>query len=270
MMTSSRGRARIGVLVPFSNINLEADSALLRPEGVSIHFARLGGYDLDEIPDAEQMAGLGAASLEEPLRLIAGVRPEVILYGCTSATLTHGTAFDRDLAQQIKGRTGAHTVTAAGALVHALKALGVTRVGFASPYVDDINSLAVSFLTDAGFECVSQADVGVALGNYGQGELTPDEVFALGKRADSNDAEAIVLSCTDMRSVEIIEPLEAALGKPVITSNQAMFFEALQLLDIESQQKSLGRLFWQRTNNESRAEPSHCIEAGLESYCKPA
>ena len=34
---TSRGRARIGVLVPFTNTNLEADMALLRPSGVSHH-----------------------------------------------------------------------------------------------------------------------------------------------------------------------------------------------------------------------------------------
>ena len=89
---------------------------LLRPDGVSLHFARLGGYDQDEIPDSEQMHGLGAADLSEPLRLLQGVNPDVILYGCTSATLTHGPSFDRELAKQIKQDSGAQTVTAAGAL----------------------------------------------------------------------------------------------------------------------------------------------------------
>ena len=64
MTIASRGRARIGVLVPFTNINLEADFAMLRPPGVSFHFARLGGYDADAIPDDGQMAALGTASLD--------------------------------------------------------------------------------------------------------------------------------------------------------------------------------------------------------------
>ena len=50
-ITPSRGRARLGILVPFTNVNLEADMAMLRPEGVSLHFQRLGGYDIDEIPE---------------------------------------------------------------------------------------------------------------------------------------------------------------------------------------------------------------------------
>ncbi len=244
-MTSSRGRARIGVLVPFTNVNLEPDLTMLRPAGVSLHFARLGGYDIDKVPDADQMAGLGEASLDEPLRLLAGARPDVVLYGCTSATLTHGPQFDRDLAAQIRSITEAETVTAAGALVQALKTLGISRIGLASPYVAQINNQAIAFLADCGIETVSRADIGGALSNHGQGELIPDAVFALGQRADSAEAQAIVLSCTDMRSIECLERLETATGKPVVSSNQAMLFAALKALDIDSGAVNCGRLFQQ-------------------------
>ncbi|MEM6933712.1 MAG: Asp/Glu racemase, partial [Pseudomonadota bacterium] len=175
--TSHRGLARIGVLVPYTNVNLEPDMCYLAPEGVSLHFARLGGYDIDEIPDNTQMAGLGASDLDEPLRLILGARPHVIIYGCTSATLTHGPSFDRDLAAQIRQSSDVATITAAGALINALKSLGATRVGFASPYVGTINRQAVDFLAEEGIETVQCADIGCELGNYGQGELRPEEVY---------------------------------------------------------------------------------------------
>lgn len=241
-MTQSRGRARFGILVPFTNTNLEPDMALLRPEGVSMHFARMGGYDQDEIPDADQMHGLGAADLDEPLRLLQGVRPDVILYGCTSATLTHGPAFDRGLAERINANSGAETVTAAGALVHALKTLGAERIGFASPYVPAINNMAVDFLAQSGFETLNRSEVGSELDNYGQGDLDPQAVFELGLAANHPDADAIVLSCTDMRSVEIITRLEQAVGKPVVTSNQAMAFQALQLVGIGDALTGYGQL----------------------------
>ena len=242
MLTTSRARARIGVLVPFTNTNLEPDLAMMRPNGVSFHFARMGGYDIDAIPDAEQMAGMGEACLEEPLRLLAGARPHVVLYGCTSATLTHGPTFDSDLAEHIAGEMGATTVTAAGALVDALHLLGIDRVGFASPYVAEINDLAISFLRLGGIETVSRADVGVALDNVTQGELTPDAVIGLARRADSPEAKAIVLSCTDMRSLEVIERLETKLDKPVLSSNQAMMYAACQALGMDGELSGYGRL----------------------------
>ena len=76
----------------------------------------------------------------------------------------------------------------------------------------------------------SSAYIGRNLGNYGQSELTPDEVYSLGMRADSKGADALVLSCTDMRAVEVRAELESALGKPVITSNQALMQAALRRL----------------------------------------
>lgn len=241
-MTQSRGRARFGILVPFTNTNLEPDMALLAPDGVSMHFARMGGYDQDEIPDVDQMHGLGAADLDEPLRLLQGVRPDVILYGCTSATLTHGPAFDRGLAVQIKAESGAETVTAARALVYALQTLGVTRIGFASPYLPAINDMAVAFVAKFGFETVARSEVSDELDNYGQGALDPQAVFQLGLAADHPEAEAIVLSCTDMRSVESIARLEAEVRKPVISSNQAMMFQAKQLAGIGEALTGYGQL----------------------------
>lgn len=243
MVVESRGRARFGVLVPFTNCNLEPDMNLLRPSGVSMHFQRIGGYDKDEVPDDSQMAGLGAADLSEPLEMLLGVRPHVILYGCTSATLSHGADFDRLLTDTIRNQSGAETVTAAGSLVHAMKTVGAEKIAFASPYVGAINDLAVEFFASEGIQTASRADIGVELGNYGQGELTPDEVYDLALRADSDAAQAMVLSCTDMRSVETVERLEAKLGKPVLCSNQAMVFQAMQKLGLPVDSVTCGALF---------------------------
>ncbi|MBD0866224.1 MAG: Asp/Glu racemase [Rhodobacteraceae bacterium] len=242
-MIDDRSGPKVGVLLPFTNCNLEPDLALLRPPGVTFHMARLGGYDADEIPGSDQMAGLGRTDMSEALRLISGVRPAAVLYGCTSATLTHGPAFDRDLAATIQASSGARSITAAGAVVAALRDLGATRIGFASPYVREVNDQAVVFLTSEGLEIVACADIGRDLGNYGQGELMPDEIFDLACRANGSDVQAVVLSCTDMRAVEVIDRVEAVVGKPVVTSNQAMVFTLCQTLGIPLPTGPFGRLY---------------------------
>ncbi|MEX0305195.1 MAG: Asp/Glu racemase [Leisingera sp.] len=243
MTHETRTRAKIGVLVPFTNTNLEPDMMLMRCPGTTVHFQRMGGYDVDEIPGSDQMAGLGASDISHDLRMISGVRPDVVLYGCTSATLTHGPGFDEQLAKDIKAGSGALSFTAAGALVAAIKVLGATKVGFSSPYLGEINTQAMDFLAQNQIATVNCADVGRELGNYGQGELTPDEVFDLACQADHPKAQAIVLSCTDMRSVEAVDRIEAALGKPVVTSNQAMMFAVMRALGLPRQGNLPGRLF---------------------------
>ena len=250
-MTSTvapRSGPKIGVLVPFTNVNLEPDMQLLCPAGCTMHFERLGGYDAHAIPGAEQMAGLGASDLSESIRLISGIRPAAVLFGCTSATLTHGTEFDRDLASNIKLESGGYgaeplCITAAGALIEAIKSLQATRVGFASPYLGEINDSAIDFMKAEGITTVASADIGRELDNYGQGELTPDEVFDLAMRVNQPEVEVIVLSCTDMRSVEVIDRLEAATGKPVVTSNQAMIYSLCSRLGYSLSDRIACRLF---------------------------
>ncbi|WP_027256230.1 maleate cis-trans isomerase family protein [Leisingera aquimarina] len=243
MTYETRTRAKIGVLVPYSNTNLEPDMMLMRAPDTTVHFQRLGGYDVDEIPGSGQMAGLGVSDISHDLRMISGVRPDVVLYGCTSATLTHGPGFDEKLAQDIEAGSGALSFTAAGALVDAIKALGATKVGFSSPYLGEINTQAMDFLAQNQIATVKCADVGRELGNYGQGELTPEEVFDLACQADHPQAQAIVLSCTDMRAVEAVERIEAHLGKPVVTSNQAMMFCLMRALGLPRHDALPGRLF---------------------------
>ena len=238
-----RSGAKIGVLVPFTNVNLEPDMQMLCPEGCTVHFERLGGYDVDKIPGAEQMSGLGSSNLDDTLRLISGVRPKAILYGCTSATLTHGVEFDRSLADNIANTCGSISITAAGALVNALTTLGATQIGFSSPYIGEVNRLAIEFLASENIKTVSQFEIEAELDNYGQGELKPEEVFELAIKADQPDVEAIVLSCTDMRSVEAIADIEQATGKPVVTSNQAMIFELCQKLKLPKPNYAAGCLF---------------------------
>ena len=225
--SESRGRGRIGVVVPFSNTNLEPDLMLLRPPGVSLHFARAGGYDLDEIPDSNQMREFALSSLEDVIASLRATRPDLILYGCTSATLSHGPQFDREFTQHIQNMAGVPAVTAAGALVEALHANNIKRIAFGSPYVEQLVREAVAFLSASEIEAVSTAHFESELSSYGQSELSPEQVFELGLRADSPKAEALVLSCTDMRAVEVIDRLEYKLDKPVITSNQALMRSAM-------------------------------------------
>ena len=237
----TRGRARIGAVVPFSNTNLEPDMAMLCPPGVSVHFARAGGYDLDAIPDEHQMRHYSDAPFEEVVDSLLGCRPDIVLYGCTSATLAREPEFGADFRRRIEAHAAVPAVTAASAVIEALRDLGVERFAFSSPYVSSLNDLAVSFIETFGFRCVGRADAGTLLGNDEVAALTPEDVTALAGEADCTGAEVIVLSCTDMRAAEAVPAIEARRDKPVVTSNQAMMHAALKRLGISPDECALRR-----------------------------
>tara|TARA_B100000686_G_scaffold320825_1_gene372877 strand:+ start:71 stop:856 length:786 start_codon:yes stop_codon:yes gene_type:complete len=231
-ISPSRGRARIGVITPFTNTNLEADLAILRSDGASYHVTRAGGYDIDEVPDSDQMRQFALSGLDDVLAMLVPARTDIILYGCTSATLSMGPEYDREFCTMIEEKIGVPAVTAAGAIVEALDDLGAGTIGFCSPYTEEINREAAAFLGAGGHQVIQSAYVGEDLGNDGQNALTPDRVLQLGLEANHNQADAVVMSCTDMRAVEVIEDLEARISKPVVTSNQAMIYIAIKRLGL--------------------------------------
>lgn len=238
-----RGRARVGAVVPSTNRNLEPDFCLLAPPGVSMHFARQGGEDDGRIPDSEEMQVYAHQPLEPPVRALRAAQVDVIAFGCTSATLSGGAAFDRRLGNEIERLSGRPAVTAAAALLEALAALGISRVAFVSPYVQELHQRGIAFLRESGIDVSGDANPDRALDSYEQ-EMDPGSVYEMALRADDASAEGLVLSCTEMRSVEAIEAIEASTGKPVVTSNQALVHACLTRIGVDpSEVRAGGQLF---------------------------
>jgi maleate isomerase len=237
---SSRGRARIGVVVPVSNTNLEPDMAMLAPPGVSLHFARAGGYDVDRIPDETQMRQYSDTPADEIFDSLRLCRSDFVIYGCTSATLAQGPDYDADFRQHIEALCGVPAITAASALIEVLQDLGVERFAFTSPYVRTLNELAIDFIEAFDMRCVARIDAPQPMSNEAVAAATPDEILAIAAELDCEQADALVVSCTDYRATEAIPLLEARLGLPVVTSNQASLLVALRRLGIELDSTPLG------------------------------
>ena len=121
--------------------------------------------------------------------------------GCFMIFETWLVGFDADLAEAIRSRlSGAVALTAAGSLVAAIRALGVDRVAFASPYTGDINDRAVAFLRTCGIETVRCADArvltgGLDLDSHGQGALTPHQVVELAVSSSYNSPRENKKTC---------------------------------------------------------------------------
>lgn len=237
----SRGLARLGIVVPVSNTNLEPDMMMLAPAGVSLHFARAGGYDVDLIPDENQMRQYSDTPADDIIESLAHCRADIILYGCTSATLAQGPDYDRAFREAIEKITGVPAVTAACALVEVLQGLKVERFAFTSPYVATLNDLAIDFIESFGMTCVHRVDAPEPMSNAAVGDTRPGEIVEVALRADHEAAQAIVISCTDYRATEVVCEIEARLRKPVVTSNQATLLVAMKRLGIAPGDSELAR-----------------------------
>lgn len=223
---------RIGLIVPASNTNVEPDCLMLAPKGVTLHVTRSGGYDVDAIPNSEEMRRFVRLSLDQQLQLLVDARVDLIAYGCTSATLSDGPQFDAQFCQEISDKSGLPAVTTAGAVIEAIYALKIKSVAFTSPYVKKLADESVSYLNQCDIDVVNRLEFETELNSLEQNALTPEDAYRMALKVDHPEAQAIVISCTDYRALEALPAIELILGKPVICSNQALMYACLKRLSI--------------------------------------
>lgn len=57
------------------------------------------------------------------------------------------------------------------------------------------------------------------------------------------DLPSVFISCPSVRTADIVEQVEAVLGKPVTASNHALAWHLLRLVGIPDKQNIMGNLF---------------------------
>lgn len=236
-------RGKIGLIVPSTNTVNEPEFWRMAPPGVSIHSDRvlLLGNATQESYDAMADA-LGSAA-----ERLATAEVDVVAYGCTSGSIVCPMP---ELLDQMGSQTKTPAVATAGAVVAALNALGARKIAVGTPYVTFVNDAEKVFLEDYGFEVVSIH--GLQLGETqverrGIGRVPPEQVYRLARLVDRPEADAIFISCTNLASIDVIEQIEADLGKPVVISNQACFWACLRLMGLPDVIDGYGRLLREHT-----------------------
>lgn len=236
-------RARIGLVYIASSIVMEPECYAMAPEGVSIHTTRI---PLDGKVDIDRLSGLAGDEAAGPLmdatRLLAAAPLHSIVFACTSGSFIGGRGYDdRILARMADVARGIPVTTTTTALVAALRTLGVRRVALATPYTETVTGRAVDYLDGHGFTVASVGCLGLDE-DLAIGFTQPHTVEALARSVDRPDAEAIVIACTNLRTVGSIEGLEAVCGKPVVSAIQASFWHGLRLAGYHDCVPHYGRL----------------------------
>jgi len=180
------------------------------------------------------------AEVRQAARLLATLSPDVVAYACTAGSFVDGPAATRALLEEMRDIVRCPVVATSAALIEALKHLGAVRVGLATPYPEDVTEAERCFLIAGGFEVVSCA----CLGRSGAGvrPTTAAEIVALVRSVDKPEAQAIFVSCTDLRALETVDRLERELGKPIVTSNQVTLWGILRALKISTPLRGFGKL----------------------------
>ena len=230
-------RLKIGVLTPANNVVIEPEFYRFAPSGVGIYTTRMltsGTHSIKGLIEMEQSAQRGADEL-------AATGVNVIVYACLSTSLAKEMDWSESLVREITKRTGIPATTASLATIEGLRALGLKKIAIGSPFPPEINDRVKSYLENYGFEIVAIESLFVS-DEAEIGRIQPDAIYKLGKNADRNDAEGVCLLATDISTLDIIDSLERDLGKPTVTTNQAILWKTLGLGGVRPEIPNCGTL----------------------------
>lgn len=236
---TARDPVRLGLVALATDLTSEHDLHSLLPDNARLHVTRVA-YANPITPEnlAAMAPHIGAAAD----LLVPGVALAAVGFGCTSGAVVIG---EEVIAAAIGSvRPGVAVFTPAGAAVDALRFLGVRRIALLTPYTHQTSAPMTDHFISAGLDVMQTVSLEMA-DDRDIARLAASAIRSAALRADHPDAEALFISCTALPVLPLIDEIEAALGKPVITSNQALGWAMLGAAGV--QRRGPGRLFALRT-----------------------
>jgi len=155
-------------------------------------------------------------------RDLGTIKPELLVFGCTSAGSLFGAKYDAELCEELGHQAGAPTVGVLTAVTEQLDLTAGTRLAVITPYVEELTQSVANAATSGGRELVVAAGMGIS-DNVKLAEPTPREIvdFAHSHLAEQS-FDILLVSCTNFRALEAKSLLEDTFQVPVVTSNSAI------------------------------------------------
>jgi arylmalonate decarboxylase len=226
----------LGLIFPPLNYPIPPDAKLLYPNGVRFlgnGVGLAGGMTLESyeeaipraLPAAEALAKQGAKAIS--------------VFG-SSLTFYKGAKFNEELTQKVTKLTGLPATTQSNGLVDGLKVANARRVAVATAYTDIVTERLMLFLEEHGFQVTYARGLGFE--RIPEGGATQEILFKLGADvyANSKKADALVMSCGGLRTIDLIVPLENQIKVPMVSSTPHGLMNGVRLLGVSPRSKGYG------------------------------
>ena len=238
-LTGSIGTRTLGLIVLQQDETLEQDfRRLFNRQDVAVYVSRVPSGE-DVTPDT--LAAM-EATLPAAARLLPPAAPfDVVGYGCTSGTTMIGAENVAALVCR-----GVGQVAVSDPLTAALAAcgtLGLRSIGLVTPYIDSVSVPVRRAFEAAGIAVPRTVSFGEA-GEARVARIDPASIRAAALDVGAgDDVDGVFLSCTNLRTLDVIAEVEAELGKPVLSSNQALGWHMARLSGAPVAHDAPGKIF---------------------------
>jgi maleate isomerase len=221
---------RVGLLVPSSNTVMEVDFYRHLPASATVHTGRMY-MEATTVKGEEEMLDRHCLPTAAD---VATAKPDLVVFGCTSAGALRGNAYDAELCRRISEVAGKPTVSVIESVRRKLMSLQVRRVAVLTPYIEDLNVRIKASVEDDGIEVASIHGMGISV-NFNLALVEPAEIlaFAREKLGAAPAVDALFISCTNYQAVATLPRLKEAYDMPIVTSNQAALEAVGRELEVE-------------------------------------
>jgi len=228
---------RVGLIILATDHTSEVDfQRMVAGERIGVYATRIpyaNPVTPENLRAMQPSLTAGAALIlpDEPL--------DVVMYSCTSASVVIGNA---EIETAVKAaKPTAAVVTPTAAAVSGLRAFGAKRISVLTPYTLATSRSMADYFEGLGFDIARFACLGLT-DDREMARISPDEIVAFAKEATTPDSDALFISCTAVRAAGVAARIEAAIGKPVVTSNLATAWACLRLCGDDTARPERGRL----------------------------
>lgn len=243
-MSGPRYRAKIGVIIPSTNVSVERDYNALAPPGVSFHTARIfinNSIDSDDkATETLRQIREGSAKAAHD---VGTCQPDHLIMGMSSETFVGGLEGSRALTQKMQELTGLSISTGSEATSMALGSIGARRLAVLTPYQPAIDAEVERYFDDLGYELVAMKSLRCPTA-VSIAEVTDEEIMsAMDELAAAGEVDAFVQAGTNLSSFRLAGEIERRYGKPHIAINAATVAHALRAVGVDDPLPAAGSVF---------------------------
>ncbi|MBL6862743.1 MAG: aspartate/glutamate racemase family protein [Candidatus Pelagibacter bacterium] len=234
----SKANPRIGLIALGSDFRIEKDfNNVIYGRDIDLYVNRIHCYN----PlTNETLAKMADDITEVTNDILPDQKIDCVAYGCTSGTVAAGYEVIKTKINAAKPE--AKVTTPITSAIKALKKLNIKKISVFTPYTKTINDTVLNYFKDQNITVSSLTYFDIA-SDLDIGKVEEEHLFDVLSKIDLSESEALFVSCTALPVLSIIDKLEKELNKVVLSSNQTLIWDALNLVGNKNIVKGYGKIF---------------------------
>jgi len=172
-------------------------------------------------------------------KILPGEKINTVAYGCTSGTIAIGEDKIKEKIQLAK--PGCHVTTPITSAIKAFDKMNVKKIAVFTPYPESVNKTISEYLIKKNINVTAFSTFYLDL-DVDFARVDPKYLSEILTTLNTNDADALFVSCTALPALEILDEVEKKINKPVFSSNQTLIWDTIRSVGYKSSVEGYGKL----------------------------